>query len=117
MELCWGISLSDSRENVERGFPLAGCGGMLLIFASWSALTNTLRVKKIWGEKIAKHKRHLVYQNLRSRITIRKATGRDPTDGEVADEPARIKSNDYTSSLTCKDVIKAFEQGEEVRPP
>jgi hypothetical protein len=90
---------------------------MWSIFASWSPLMNTLQVKKIWGEKIAKHKRHLVYRNLRARITIRKATGKDPTDEEIADEMARIKSKNYTGSLTWKDVIKAFERGEEVRPP
>jgi len=90
---------------------------MWLTFASWLPLTNALQVKKIWGEKIVKHKRHLVYQNLRARITIRKATGRDPTNEEIANEAARIKSKDYTSSLTWKDVVKAFERGEEVRPP
>lgn len=86
-------------------------------FASSLSLTNVLQVKKTWGEKIAKHKRHLVYRNLRARITIRKATGRDPTDAEIADEAARIRSKDYTSSVTWKDVVKAFERGEEVRPP
>jgi len=90
---------------------------MWLIFALWLPLTNALQVKKVWGKKIAKHKRHLVYRNLRARITIRKANGRDPTDEETADEAARIKSKGYTSSLTWKDVVKAFERGEEVRPP
>lgn len=43
--------------------------------------------------------------------------GREPTDDEVADEAVRITSKDYTSALRYKDVIKAFERGEEVRPP
>jgi hypothetical protein len=86
-------------------------------FRSSFPLKNALQVKQAWGEKIAKHKKHPVYRNLRARITIRKATGRDPTDEEIADEAARIKSKDYTSSLTSKDVIKAFERGEEVRHP
>jgi hypothetical protein len=43
--------------------------------------------------------------------------GREPTDDEVADEAACIRSRDYTSALTYKDVIKAFERGEEVRLP
>jgi hypothetical protein len=89
----------------------------LLLSGSMLPLMDTWQLKKTWGEKIEKHKKFPVYRNLRARITIRKAVGREPTDDEVADEAARIKSKDYTSSLTCKDVIKAFERGEEVRPP
>lgn len=43
--------------------------------------------------------------------------GREPTDDEVAKEAARITSKEYTSALTYKDVIKAFERGEEVSVP
>jgi len=84
-------------------------------FLSTLPLLDALQVKKAWGEKIKKHKKFPVYRNLRARITLRQIVGREPTDDEVADEAARIKSKDYTSSLTCKDVIKAFERGEEVR--
>ena len=80
------------------------------------ALTYILQVKKTWGDKIARHKKYPVYRSLRARITLRKTVGREPTDEEVADEAGLIRSKDYTSSLTCKDVIRAFERGEEVRP-
>lgn len=71
-------------------------------------------VKNTWGKKIADHKKHPVYVDMRARIQLRKK-GMKVTDESMAKERALIKNTAKgRSSLSVNDVVQAFCKGEEV---
>jgi hypothetical protein len=74
-------------------------------------------VKRAWGKKIAHHKKHLPYVEMRARMALRKE-GKAVTKANLKDEIGSIKKMPKDKSkLTAQDVIDAFESGQEVSCP
>jgi hypothetical protein len=74
-------------------------------------------VKRTWGKKIAHHKKHLPYVEMRARMALRKE-GKPVNDANLTNEVKSIKKTPKEKSkLTVKDVIDAFESGQEVSCP
>ena len=67
-----------------------------------------------WGKKIAKHKKYPAYRALRARIALRRWLGKEPTEEQTEEEANRIRTKNYSSSLSASDVVEAFERGDEV---
>jgi len=74
-----------------------------------------LQVKQTWGELIMKTKQWDIYVAMRARVALRKAGMPLPIE-DVEEEMRKIRSNNGRF-VTVKDIISAFECGEEVIVP